>query len=71
MTIPALERSTRAPKSTGRPWPLGVEWIPDEEAFNFALFRDLVRARSIVVMRKDRTTESKDSHSAELKGDTL
>ena len=25
-------------RSAGRPWPLGVEWVPADEAFNFALY---------------------------------
>ncbi len=30
--------STRGPLPTGRPWPLGVEWVQEEDAFNFALY---------------------------------
>lgn len=30
--------SPRGPLAAGRPWPLGVEWIEAEDAFNFALY---------------------------------
>src|SRR5262245_58225625 len=30
--------STRVPIPAGRPWPLGVEWVASEDAFNFALY---------------------------------
>jgi glycogen operon protein len=33
-----LKSSVRAQTPAGRPWPLGVEWVEAEDAFNFALF---------------------------------
>jgi isoamylase len=35
---PASKRSAPAAMAAGRPWPLGVEWIEAEDAFNFALY---------------------------------
>src|SRR5688572_14446060 len=32
------QSSRRGHVETGRPWPLGVEWVQAEAAFNFALF---------------------------------
>ncbi len=33
-----MKNSAHRPQPAGRPWPLGVEWIASEEAFNFALY---------------------------------
>jgi glycogen operon protein len=33
-----LKTATRESVSVGRPWPLGVEWVETEDAFNFALY---------------------------------
>ena len=35
---PHSKPSTRGPLSAGRPWPLGVEWVQEDDAFNFALY---------------------------------
>src|SRR5262245_37086597 len=35
---PTVKRPKTATIPAGRPWPLGVEWVEAEEAFNFALF---------------------------------
>src|SRR5262249_19087582 len=34
----AAKPASRRPVPAGRPWPLGVEWVEAEDAFNFALF---------------------------------
>ena len=34
----ASGRPTRGAMPAGRPWPLGVEWVEAEDAFNFALY---------------------------------
>ena len=35
---PISKTSSRGPLPAGRPWPLGVEWVEEEDAFNFALY---------------------------------
>lgn len=37
-TEPLAQSRRAAPLPAGRPWPLGVEWVAEEEAFNFAIY---------------------------------
>jgi len=39
--------------AAGRPWPLGVEWIETEEAFNFALYSRQATSITLLCYRED------------------
>ena len=50
--------STKTRVSPGRPWPLGVEWVPAEEAFNFALFSRNATGITLLGYSEENPTEA-------------